>query len=237
MMEKGIRITVDGPAGAGKSTAAKAIARHLGYLYIDTGAMYRALTLKAIRRKIDLGDEKALGDLAAGTEIRLARPDFPDGPHRVFLDGEDVTEAIRSPQVNAAVSQVARVPAVREGLVRQQREMARDGRVVMDGRDAGTNVLPDAEVKFYLTASFETRVTRRLNEQRRQGFDVNREAVARDIAQRDAIDSNRAVAPLRKAPEAIVVDSSALTIDQMVERMLDTCRRAIEARGASPGAR
>ncbi|MHB8926318.1 MAG: (d)CMP kinase [Bacillota bacterium] len=236
-MEKGIRITVDGPAGAGKSTAAKAIARRLGYLYIDTGAMYRALTLKALRCGPDLPDEQALGRLAADTEVRLAGPERPDGPYRVLLDGEEVTEAIRSPQVNAAVSQVARVPAVREGLVRQQREMARNGRVVMDGRDAGTNVLPDAEVKFYLTASFDTRVARRHQELRRGGFDVSREAVEKDIAQRDEIDSNRTVSPLRRAPGAIEVDSSDLTINQMIERMLEVCRRATDARGPAPGAR
>lgn len=236
-MDKGLRITVDGPAGAGKSTAAKAIAKRLGYLYIDTGAMYRALTLKAVRQSVDLSDEDALDRLAAGTDVRLARPARPDGPYRVILDGDDVTEAIRAPQVNAAVSQVARVPGVRAGMVDRQRQMAGDGRVVMDGRDTGTNVLPNAEVKFYLTASFDTRVDRRYQEQRRRGFEVDRAAVAKDIAQRDEIDSHRAVSPLRKAPGAIEVDSTALSIDQMVEQMLEICRRAADGRNPAPGAR
>ncbi|HEY3314684.1 MAG TPA: (d)CMP kinase [Bacillota bacterium] len=234
-MEKGIRITVDGPAGAGKSTAAKSIAKRLGYLYIDTGAMYRALTLKALRRRVDLADEEALGRLAAASLIRLTKPDLPDGLYRVVLDGEDVTEAIRAPEVNAAVSDVAKVPAVRRRLVEQQRAMAEHGGVVMDGRDAGTNVLPDAEVKFYLTASLEERVRRRFEELRRKGFEVSLPSVRQDIARRDEIDSGRAVAPLRKALGAVEVDSSELTIDQMVESMLCACGRAVASGAGSPG--
>lgn len=209
-------IAIDGPAGSGKSTVARMLARRLGLLHIDTGAMYRALTLKALRRGTDLQDEKALEDLARETRIKLVPGS--DGTVRVFLDGEDVTDAIRSPEVSRGVSLVARVPGVREIMVRQQREMAaQGGSVVMEGRDVGTVILPDAHLKVFLTASPEARAKRRQQDLLSQGYRVDLEQLVREIAERDRLDSSRAVAPLVPAHDAWIIDSSELTANEVVE--------------------
>jgi cytidylate kinase len=214
-----VRIAIDGPAGAGKSTVARLVARRLGYLYIDTGAMYRALTLKAQEAGVDLEDPVALGELAGRTEVCLAG-EGPDGQARVFLDGREVSTAIRSPEVSRGVSLVARVPEVRTALVAMQRRLAEAGGVVMDGRDIGTVVLPQAEHKFFLTASLTERARRRSADLMAQGYAGDVTQVAEEVARRDRLDSERQVSPLRQAEDAEPIDTTALTADQVVERIL-----------------
>ncbi|MCL6447911.1 MAG: (d)CMP kinase [Armatimonadetes bacterium] len=232
-MSKKIYITIDGPAGAGKSTVARMLARRLGFQYIDTGAMYRAVALKALRTGVDLNDEAALAELAASAEIRLA--DGPGGSIRVFLDGEDVTRAIRSLEVTKNVSLVARAAGVRSELVRRQRKMAGAGEntgngtgtgtgdetgppgVVMEGRDAGTVILPEAQFKFFLTASAEERARRRQKDLQDEGREVPLARLKREIEERDRLDSSREVAPLRPAQDAQVIDCSRLSAAQVVE--------------------
>lgn len=211
-------IAVDGPAGAGKSTAARLLAQRLGFLYLDTGAMYRALALKALRTGVDLADESALAALLEATTITLVRQ--PDGSVGVFTDGRDVTAEIRAPEINASVSVVAGFSRVRQELVMQQRALARQGGVVMDGRDIGTFVLPHAEVKFFLTASLATRAERRRRELARLGYDVDPETLAGQISHRDYLDSTRPFAPLRQADDAVVIDTTDMEVGQVVENML-----------------
>jgi len=213
-----ISIAIDGPAGAGKSTVAREVARHLGLLYIDTGAMYRSLTLKAIREKVDLSDEAALVNLARSTSIRLEQT--ADGRTRVWLDDRDVSERIREQDVSRRVSLVARVPGVREEMVRRQREIAAAGNVVMEGRDIGSVVLPEAQIKIFLTASIQARAARRQAELAARGVRVNMDELTRDIADRDRLDSTRAVAPLAPADDALIIDCSDLSVSQVVDRIL-----------------
>lgn len=231
-MSKKIYITIDGPAGAGKSTVARMLARRLGFQYIDTGAMYRAVALKALRAGVDLNDEAALADLAASVEIKLA--DGPEESTRVFLDGEDVTSEIRSLEVTRNVSLVARAAGVRNELVRRQREMAGAGEdtdagtgpetgprgVVMEGRDAGTVILPEAQFKFFLTASAEERARRRQKDLQDEGQEVPLARLKREIEERDRLDSSRKVAPLRPAQDAQVIDCSRLSAAQVVEMIV-----------------
>ena len=209
-------IAIDGPAGAGKSTTARLVAQHLGYVYVDTGAMYRALTLAALRRGVPL-EEEPLAELARQVRIEL-RPSA-DG-QRTLLDGEDVSDAIRLPEVTQAVSRVSAFPAVRRILVEKQRELGKDGGVVMDGRDIGTVVFPHADVKVFLTASLEQRARRRARELRQQGVQVAEHEVARELALRDRLDSERSDSPLRPAPDAVVIDTSELSIEEQTERVL-----------------
>jgi len=216
-------IAMDGPAGAGKSTVARIVANRLGYLYIDTGAMYRALALKALRLGIPETDAEALAALAETTRVELQRT--PDGGNRVLLDGEDVTAEIRSPAVSAIVSQVSAVPRLRQRLIEVQRAMARSGGVVMDGRDIGSYVLPDADRKFYITASLEERARRRLAQLRAEGHDADLAAVAAEIARRDAQDMNKGEHSLRQLPESIVIDTTGKGVEEVVEEILRHCRR------------
>jgi len=221
-LSKEISIAIDGPAGAGKSTIARQIAQFLSYLYIDTGAMYRAVTLKALRLGIDLLLEKQLVKLAEEIQIQL-KPDLSDqGEYNnlVLLDGEDVTEEVRTPLVSQNVSLTARVAGVRKQMVSLQRKMAADGGVVMDGRDIGTVVLPQAQVKIFLTASIEERAKRRYWELKAKGYQIDLAALQEEIALRDKLDSERKEAPLKQAPDAIIVDTTSLTIPQVVERIL-----------------
>lgn len=208
---KKISVAIDGPAGAGKSSVAKLVANRLHYLYIDTGAMYRAFTWAMLDRHIDIHDDRAVADLVDTIHIRLE-----PGPERcmVYVDGQDVTAAIRQPAVSSHVSPVATLAVVRKKLVQLQREMAAAGGVILDGRDIGTVVLPTAELKIYLTASVESRARRRWLEQKEKGGTETLEAIAASIASRDDIDSHRAISPLKQAEDAVLVDNSSLDLDQ-----------------------
>ncbi|MDE3839421.1 (d)CMP kinase [Bacillus methanolicus] len=216
-MDKKISIAIDGPAAAGKSTVAKIVAERLSYLYIDTGAMYRALTYKAIQKKVDLQNEAELMDLLLDTTIELVQG--KEG-QLVFLDGENVADEIRTSEVTNSVSIVAKHKLVREEMVKRQQELASGGGVVMDGRDIGTHVLPHAEVKIFLLASVEERAQRRHQENLQKGFSSNLEKLKEEIAKRDKIDSEREVAPLRKADDAFEIDTTSLSIEQVVDKIM-----------------
>lgn len=219
-MVHAVSIAIDGPAGAGKSTVAKKLAKRLGFLYIDTGAMYRAVTLQAMREGISCDDDDALTALAGRVNISLVTG--YDGGLQVLLDDVDVTEAIRNQEVNRNVSLVARAPGVRKRLAALQRAMAVNGGVVMEGRDIGTVVLPQAEFKFFLTASPEERGKRRLKDLRAKGYRLDQQQVVKEIGERDRIDSEREVDPLKPAPGAIVIDNSFLSAEQVVNLITDT---------------
>ena len=211
-------VAIDGPAGAGKSTIARMVAKQLGFLYIDTGAMYRALTLKVIEDGIDAADIEAVASCAAGTSIDLIAD--VDGSLKVALDGRDVTRLIRQPRVSALVSDIARIKSVREILVKLQRGLGAHRNSVLDGRDIGTVVFPDAESKFYLDASFTERVDRRYKEMVAAGSPVTPEAVSADLRNRDTIDSTRAHSPLRQAHDAIYIDTTRLSIEDVVAKVM-----------------
>jgi CMP/dCMP kinase len=223
-MRKRINIAIDGPAAAGKSTVAKMIAKRLSYIYIDTGAMYRALTYRALQQGIELGDEQALISLLKNTYIEL-RPSHEG--QLVLVNGEDVTNVIRNKEVTNAVSLVAKHPLVREEMVARQRALAKNGGVVMDGRDIGTHVLPNAEVKVFLKASVEERARRRHKENIARGFPSDLETLKKEIARRDQLDSEREVAPLKKAEDAIEIDTTSLSIEEVVERIMEIVNERI----------
>ena len=212
-------ITIDGPAGAGKSTVAKLLAKKLGFAFMDTGAMYRALTVKAMRRQIKLDDPEALVALACKTHIDLLNE--PGQPLKVVLDGEDVSEAIRATDVTNNTFYIARTPGVRHLMVEWQQGMGRRQSMVGDGRDLGTVVFPTAEHKFFLDADFKVRCRRRVEEMRAKGQPVDEEALAKDLAERDHQDVSRKVGPLKKADDAIVVDSTGMSIDEVVDFLVN----------------
>lgn len=212
-----MKIAIDGPAGAGKSTLARALAARLGYIYIDTGAMYRAITWKALQKGTDLDDPDTLSGLALETELVFDRR---DGEQRLLCEGEDLSAIIRSPQVSASVSRVAAHPQVREVMVRKQQEMAGAGRVVMDGRDIGEQVLPDAAFKFFITADLQKRAERRLSEMESQGYRVDSDSILRDLHNRDLMDSARSVGALKILPDSIVIDTSCYNADQVLAHIL-----------------
>lgn len=216
-MSKKISIAIDGPAAAGKSTVAKIVAKKLGYVYIDTGAMYRALTFKAIQNNIDVNNEVALSNLLSNITIKLI-PE--DGTQKVYIDDVDVSEPIRTPEVTRNVSFVAKHSIVREKMVELQRQYAVNGGVVMDGRDIGTHVLVDAEVKIFMIASVDERAQRRHIENVNNGFESDLEQLKIEIATRDRIDSEREVSPLKKADDAISLDSTSKNIDDVVNEIL-----------------
>ncbi len=218
MPQTNLIITLDGPAGAGKSSIAKHLAKRLGITYLDTGAMYRALTVKALRLKINMADEEAMGRLAAGTVIDFIKKD--DGSLNVTLDGEDVSVDIRLPEVTNNTFYAAKAPQVREFMVRWQQAMGRGRSIVTDGRDQGTVVFPQATYKFYIDADFNERVGRRLKELVAAGTAVDEKQLYEDMKERDQKDFTRAVGPLKKAADAIVVDSSGMTVEQTVEKIL-----------------
>lgn len=203
-------IAVDGPSGSGKSTVARGVARALGLRYLDTGAMYRAVTWAALQQGVDPADAAAIGDLA--TTVRLEMGTDPSAPS-VSVDGADASVAVRTEAVTAAVSAVSAVPAVRTAMVRRQRELIGSGGIVVEGRDIGTTVLPDADLKIFLTASAEARAARRSGELK--GADVN--ATREALIKRDAADSSRKTSPLAKAGDAVEVDTTALTLPQVIE--------------------
>jgi cytidylate kinase len=217
-MKQKLSIAIDGPAAAGKSTVAKIIAEHYTYIYIDTGAMYRALTYKAIQKDIDLNNEDKVADVLSTMNIELLPTD--EG-QMVMVNGENVTEVIRSNEVTNNVSIVAMHPKVREEMLRRQRQLATEGGVVMDGRDIGTHVLPNAELKIFLRASVEERAKRRHEENQKKGFSSNIDQLKQEIAKRDKLDSEREVAPLKKADDAIEIDTTALSILDVVKKIED----------------
>lgn len=213
-----INIAIDGPAGSGKSTAAKNISRALGIIYLDTGAMYRAVALKALLSGTDMKDEENLALLVKNIDIRV---EYANNNQRIFLDGVDVTDRIRTPGISIGASDVSAVPAVRIKMVELQREIADEYDVVMDGRDIGTFVLPNAKYKFYLTASIEERARRRYEELKAKGVSgITLDDVKNDIALRDKNDSTRAFAPLSKAPDALEIDTTCLNQQEVSERIL-----------------
>lgn len=209
-------IAIDGPAGAGKSTVAKIVAEKLGYTYIDTGAMYRGVAWKTLQQSQEARDEdilRAVQDI----DVRLA---CTESGTRVTVDGTDVTQEIRTPEVTHIVSRVAALGPVREKMVELQRAMAADGAIVMDGRDIGTNVLPNADVKIFLTASVEERARRRYDEMKEKGYAVNFDELKGEIALRDKQDSEREISPLRQAEDAVLLDTTSLSIDEVVTHVL-----------------
>ena len=214
-------VAIDGPAGSGKTTTARLVAQELGFVHIDTGAMYRALTLLALRENTPLADDDALTALAARARIEL-RPG--DSRPRVLLDGEDVSEEIRTPAIDFNVSRVSEVPGVRDEIVAQQRQMGRCTDVVMEGRDIGTVVFPDADVKIYIVASVEERARRRHKELTLRGISHELADVVSDLERRDEYDSTRPVAPLRPAPDAERLDTTSLTVRQQVDEVIALVR-------------
>lgn len=205
-------IAVDGPSGAGKSSLAKRVSKAFGFIYVDTGAIYRTVGLEAARRGIDRRSESAVAAMLPELHIEMKYNEA--GEQRMYLNGEDVSEAIRMPEISIAASDVSALPAVRAFLLDMQRRMARENDVIMDGRDIGTVVLPDAELKIYLTASAEARAQRRMLELRGKGVESSFEDVLRDIVYRDEQDTNRAVAPLRRADDAVLMDTSDIDFEQ-----------------------
>ena len=214
-------IAIDGPAASGKSTLAKNLASALGYLYFDTGVMYRAVTLAALKSDTPVEDESAVSAIANELDLDVLPPSSDDGRQcDVLMDGEDVTWEIRSPAVDEKVSQVSMYPGVREAMTRRQREIGLRGAVVMVGRDIGTVVLPEAELKIYLDASVEARANRRYEESLGRGNSVNVDVILAGMRERDRLDSTRALAPLRPAEDAVIIDSTELSVHEVLEKVL-----------------
>ncbi len=223
--EKMINVAIDGPAGAGKSTISKAAAKELGFIYIDTGALYRTVGLNAMRKKADLESAESIEKtLTNDLSVELR---FIDGEQRMFLNGEDVSLSIRTPAASMAASKVSAVPAVRKYLFDLQKKLAKENDCIMDGRDIGTVVLPDAKVKIFLTASPESRAKRRFEELLEKGMDVKFEDVLADMKQRDYNDSHRAIAPLKPAEDAILLDTSGFELEKSVALIIKTIKENI----------
>jgi cytidylate kinase len=214
-----IAVAIDGPAGAGKSTLARRLAKHKGFIYVDTGALYRAIGLKLLRNKVSVKDEKEVEGVLNSTELDIC---FIDGEQVVMLDNENVNGFIRTPEVSMMASDCSALPVVRAFLLDMQRDLAKRNSVVMDGRDIGTVVLPDAKVKIFLTASPLARAKRRFNELVEKGQNVILEEVLKDIEQRDYNDSHRAIAPLKQAEDAALVDTSELDLEESFQLLLKT---------------
>lgn len=223
-MRSGLTIAIDGPAGAGKSTLAKILANRLGYLYIDTGAMYRAMALKALQTGVDLENDDALAAMARLTQVRLER--LSGGGYRVIVDGLDVSSAIRDPAVTRIVARVSAVPALRECLIAEQRELASLGSVVMDGRDIGSYVLPGADRKFFLTASLRERAIRRQYQLAKAGHRQDLEEIESEISRRDYDDRNKGESSLVQTPEAILIDTSSRSVEDVIVEMLSHIRKS-----------
>jgi cytidylate kinase len=227
---KKIAIAIDGPAASGKSTTAKLVAHKLGYLHIDTGAMYRAITLKALDEKIDLNNQKEIVRLAKTSAVGL---DVKDGLTKVFLDGTEVTKRIRTPQVNRSVSIVSSYKGVREVMVQAQQKMATSGGIVLEGRDIGTVVLPKAELKIFMVASVDERARRREKDLALVGIEADHNDLVNEIVARDQTDSTRETSPLRKAEDAIELDTSNLTIEEQVDFILKRAKEIIREKEKS----
>lgn len=213
-----INIAIDGPAGAGKSSVAKAVAKKLGFIYVDTGALYRSIGVNALRHGVATDNKNGVVSLLPDIELELK---YIDGNQRVFLNGEDVSEEIRLPEASMAASNVSAIPEVRAFLLDLQRDMAKKNNVVMDGRDIGTVILPDAQFKFFLTASAEVRADRRFKELKEKGITVDYNELLKEIIQRDYNDSHRETAPLKQAEDAILIDSSNLTLEESINAIAD----------------
>lgn len=223
MRPRGFVIALDGPSGAGKSTAGRALADRLGYVYVDTGAMYRALALKALREGVDLGSGPALAALFRNSRVEL----LEGGSGPVLLDGVDVSALIRTPEVSAAASQASIHPEVRREMVAQQRLLGERGGIVMDGRDIGTRVFPDADLKFYVDADPALRARRRHAELAEAGATISVEEVERELRQRDHADTHRRESPLTRAEDAVVLDTTALSPDGVIEALLEAFEREL----------
>lgn len=228
-MSKNLIIAIDGPAGSGKSTSAKLIAQKLGYLYIDTGAMYRAVTLLVLKNEIPLSNIDKITELAENIDIKL---EYVNGKTSVFVSGENITEEIRSQNVNSNVSEISIIESVRTALVAKQREMKNmNNGIVMEGRDIGTVVFPNADIKIFLTASIEQRTKRRVKEFEDKGIEVSLNEIKENILHRDVIDSTRSVSPLKKAQDAVEIDTSKVTIEEQVNLILDVVKQKAEIKG------
>ena len=223
-------IAIDGPAASGKSTTAKLVAERLGYMHVDTGAMYRAITLKVLRSGLAPDDRAGITRLLDMTRVQLRDE---RGTLRVLLDGRDVTEEIRTPEVTRAVSAVSSLPEVREVMVREQRALGSNGGIVLEGRDIATVVFPDADCKFFLIADLGVRAERRLRELCAQGVSADLEDLKKEIGERDRFDSTRAVSPLRKAADAVEIDTSDMTIEQQVDVVVRSVRERLKQSGGS----
>ncbi|MDD3222049.1 MAG: (d)CMP kinase [Clostridia bacterium] len=221
-------IAIDGPAGAGKSTIAKSIARSLGFVYVDTGAMYRAIALYLIRQNVQADQTDVIEELLEDISIRII---YSDGEQQIILNGENVTGQLRQEAVGNMASKSAANPKVREKLLQLQRDLAKENDVVMDGRDIGTFVLPNADVKIYLTASVEERAKRRFAELKEKGMEADLVKIAEDIRTRDAQDMNRTIAPLKQAEDAVLIDSSRLTIPEVRDRIVDAFQKSLKFKG------
>lgn len=217
----GYNIAIDGPAGAGKSTIAKLVAKELGYIYVDTGAMYRGMAIYFLQQKIGGEEKEKIAEASRNANVSIA---YEDGAQQIYLNGENVTEKLREEAVGNMASVSSAVPEVRGQLLVLQRNLAQKENVVMDGRDIGTNILPHADTKIYLTASVETRAKRRFLELEQKGVMCNMEDIAKDIEERDYRDMHRDIAPLRQAEDAIYVDSSNMTIEEVVKEILSHCK-------------
>lgn len=217
----GYNVAIDGPAGAGKSTIAKLVAKEKGYIYVDTGAMYRALAIHFLKKGVAPENTGDVINACRDADVSIR---YESGVQQVYLNGANVTGELRTEEVGNMASRTSAIPEVREKLLELQRTLARENDVIMDGRDIGTNILPDADVKIYLTASVETRAKRRYNELKEKGEDCDLEQIARDIKERDERDMNRETAPLKKAEDAILVDSSHMTIPEVVSEICSHCR-------------
>ena len=217
----GYNVAIDGPAGAGKSTIAKLVAKEKGYIYVDTGAMYRGLAIHFIKRGLKAEDIKGIVEACKDAEVSIV---YENDVQQIYLNGENVTAMLRTEEVGNMASKTSVIPAVREKLLELQRTLAREKDVIMDGRDIGTNILPNADVKIYLTASVETRATRRYKELLDKGENCVYEEIAQDIKERDERDMNREIAPLKQAEDAILVDSSEMTIEEVVKTICSYCK-------------
>lgn len=217
----GYNVAIDGPAGAGKSTIAKLVAKEKGYIYVDTGAMYRAMAIHFLKKGIRPEETEKVVQACEDADVTIA---YEDGTQQVYLNGENVTAKLRTEEVGNMASKTSAIPAVREKLLELQRGLARTKDVIMDGRDIGTNILPDADVKIYLTASVETRAKRRFDELQEKGTICDFEEIKRDIRERDERDMNRNIAPLKQAEDAILVDSSNMGISEVVETICGYCK-------------
>lgn len=220
-----MQIAIDGPAGAGKSTISKFVAAELGYLYIDTGAMYRAIGYKVLKNNIGLEDSERIDAMAKESDIELK---ITDHGQSLYLDGVDVTDKIRTPEISMAASAVSAIGGVRRALVDLQRKIAGNNNVIMDGRDIGTVVLPDAEIKIFLTATAEDRAMRRYLELKEKGLDVNYQEVLEDMEKRDYQDSHREESPLRAAEDAKIIDTSGQTLGESVQVLIEYIKSRLE---------